>query len=542
MDLMEKPESPEATIMIVDDEPSIRNILRKVAERGIKAQTIEAQDGHEALELFTERRPDVVISDIRMPGMDGVSLLKQLKALDPLVSVILVTGYPSLELAIQGMKEGASDFLTKPFRLEHVQIVLEKSLRQRQLLRDYQDLKEEIQRKRAIEQLNEKLHRRVEEMSALYSFGETIASFPLNRDAILHALINVGKEVTHASTIAFLAPDDSSSRLRIMMQSPDSDGVPRWDCVPPEDVDLLDKALQLRKPLIHFRTGDLSNPSSSSNTTSSNGHSQIAVPLLIKQEVFGVLHAVGKIQGTNFDQQDLLFLSELAKRASMGLENNYLYQSIFDVFMSTLRSLVSTIEFRDPYTKEHSQRVTDFSMIIAEELGCNEEQIDTLRVAGFLHDLGKVGVRDSVLLKAGPLTDEEFEQIKAHPVIGENIVRPLGFLPVEKALIRHHHERWDGKGYPDGLTGEEIPFLARVLTLADSFDAMTSSRPYRPAMSPEDVYKEIIRCGGSQFDAAVVGVFPSSFERWVEQRNENRAEGESKSEIFDADSVVPKER
>jgi response regulator RpfG family c-di-GMP phosphodiesterase len=536
---MEKATRPDSTILIVDDEPSIRNIIRKVAERGIKAKTLEAENGQQALELFSEKNPDAVITDIRMPGMDGLSLLRQMKEKDPLVSVILVTGYPSLDVAIKGMKEGASDFLTKPFRLEHVQIVLEKALRQRRFLEEYQDLKEEIQRKRALEQLNEKLYRRVEEMSALHSFGETITSFPLNRDAILRSLINIARDVTQATQMAFLTPDGGSSRLRVMIQNSNDDAGHRQDYVQLETGGLLDKAMQLKKPLIHFKTAELSNPSSFTWTSNTNGGSQLAVPLLIKEEVFGILYAKGKIQGTNFDQQDLLFLSELGKRASLGLENNYLYQSIFDVFMSTLRSLVSTIEFRDPYTKEHSQRVTDFSMLIAEELGCNEEQIDTLRVAGFLHDLGKVGVRDSILLKAGPLTKEEFEQIKAHPVIGENIVKPLGFLPVEKALIRHHHERWDGEGYPDGLRGEEIPFLARVLSLADSFDAMSSNRPYRPAMSPEHVYSEIMRCRGTQFDCTVIEAFPSSFKRWTAERKEvsddSAANAESLKSSFAAD-------
>jgi response regulator RpfG family c-di-GMP phosphodiesterase len=536
---MEKATRPDSTILIVDDEPSIRNIIRKVAERGIKAKTLEAENGQQALELFSEKNPDAVITDIRMPGMDGLSLLRQMKEKDPLVSVILVTGYPSLDVAIKGMKEGASDFLTKPFRLEHVQIVLEKALRQRRFLEEYQDLKEEIQRKRALEQLNEKLYRRVEEMSALHSFGETITSFPLNRDAILRSLINIARDVTQATQMAFLTPDGGSSRLRVMIQNSNDDAGHRQDYVQLETGGLLDKAMQLKKPLIHFKTAELSNPSSFTWTSNTNGGSQLAVPLLIKEEVFGILYAKGKIQGTNFDQQDLLFLSELGKRASLGLENNYLYQSIFDVFMSTLRSLVSTIEFRDPYTKEHSQRVTDFSMLIAEELGCNEEQIDTLRVAGFLHDLGKVGVRDSILLKAGPLTKEEFEQIKAHPVIGENIVKPLGFLPVEKALIRHHHERWDGEGYPDGLRGEEIPFLARVLSLADSFDAMSSNRPYRPAMSPEHVYSEIMRCRGTQFDCTVIEAFPSSFKRWTAERKEvsddSAANAESLKPSFAAD-------
>jgi HD-GYP domain-containing protein (c-di-GMP phosphodiesterase class II) len=233
--------------------------------------------------------------------------------------------------------------------------------------------------------------------------------------------------------------------------------------------------------------------------------------MMIQGEVFGVLHAYGKIKETGFDQQDLFFLSELTRRATLGLENNYLYESIFEVLMATLRSLVSTIEAKDPYTKQHSQRVTDLAVLIAEEMRCTPNQIDTLRVAGYLHDLGKLGVRDSILLKPGRLSEEEFEQIKTHPTIGESIIAPIGLLPEERALIRHHHERWDGKGYPDGLREKQIPFLARILSVADAFDAMTSDRPYRAALSYRTGLEEIVRCKGTQFDPQVVDAFQSTF-------------------------------
>jgi response regulator RpfG family c-di-GMP phosphodiesterase len=475
---------------------------------------LNAKDGQEALSFFAAERPDVVITDVQMPGMDGVSLLKKLKDHDPTVPVILITGYPSLDVAIRGMKEGASDFLTKPFRFNQVLLIIEKALRERRLLLENQDLKAEIQHKRAIEKLNEKLNRRVRELTSLYTYGEDVSAFPLNHGKIISSLIDAAKKVIHAQEISFLVRDEENSRFLVMARSSTGLGNSREDHVSVEPGSVLDRAHQLKEPQITNGRGYLDSLARAENNSQ---QTQIAVPLLIKESIFGIFHAVGKIQGTNFDQQDLLFLSELAKRASLDLENKYLYDSVFDVLMSTLRSLVSTIEARDPYTNQHSQRVTDFSVLIAEELKCSAEEVDTVRVAGYLHDLGKLGVKDSILLKADRLTFEEFEQIKAHPQIGEAIIAPLGFLPEERALIRHHHERWDGKGYPDGLEGEQIPFLARILSVADSFDAMTSNRPYRPAMSFEKGYEEIVRCSGTQFDPRVVVVFQSAFVHWVEQ-------------------------
>jgi response regulator RpfG family c-di-GMP phosphodiesterase len=485
-----------------------------MAEMTLGADAREAADGRDALLQYAQQRPDVVLTDIRMPGIDGVSLLKKLKEQDPTVPVILITGYPSVDVAIQGMKEGASDFLTKPFQLEQIRVVMEKALRERKLLLDNEGLRKELHQKRAIEKLNAELHRKVEEMRALYSLGETIASFPLNRDAILRATIEETRRATRSGSVKFLVPDEHGSDLRVIVHSPNGEHAIPAPGIPCTATGPLLRALRLRTPVLDHRKLRPSDPSAEG----SNGNGcQIVVPLLIKGEVMGLIQAEGRSQESDYDQQDLMLVAELAKRASLGLENKFLYESIYEVLMSTLRSLVSTIEARDPYTRRHSQRVTDFSVLIAEEIGCTPEQVDTVRVAGYLHDLGKLGVKDSVLLKPGRLTDEEFDQIKAHPLIGEEIIAPIGFLPEERALVRHHHERWDGRGYPDAIAGEQIPLLARVIAVADAFDALTSDRPYRPAMSFEDGFQEIIRCEGTQFDPGVVSAFRAALPRWIEQ-------------------------
>lgn len=505
----------QGNILIVDDEPAIRKVLRGVAERALRLCVLEANDGEEALLVLDRCNPEVVVTDIRMPGMDGVALLKRIKEIDPAIAVVLVTGYPSLDVAIDAMKEGASDFLTKPFRLEQVQVVIEKALREGRLLRENHHLKEEIHRKRAIEELNEKLHRKVKQMAGLCSLGETIAAFPLNRDAILRAMIKEAREATEADTVSFVVPGGNGESFRILFRHPEAEASGEGrDAM---DSGFLTQVLRRRMPMIERTRWKPSDPSSVWVTAQRSSASRVAVPLLIKGEVMGLLCAWGKVRGGDFDQQDLSCLSELAKRASLGLENKFLYESLYEVLMSTLRSLVSTIEARDPYTRQHSQRVTDLAVLIATQLECTPEQVDTVRVAGYLHDLGKLGVKDSVLLKKDRLTDEEFEQIKAHPVIGEEIIRPIGFLPEERAVIRHHHERWDGKGYPDGLKGEEIPLLARIITVADAFDAMTSDRPYRPRMSLETGVEEILKNQGTQFDPMVVQGFSAVLPRWAKR-------------------------
>ncbi len=173
----------------------------------------------------------------------------------------------------------------------------------------------------------------------------------------------------------------------------------------------------------------------------------------------------------------------------------------------SIQTLLRTLTARDPYTGHHSARVTDLSLHFARFLGLSSQEQESLKIAGYLHDLGKIGIRDTILLKPGPLTAEERAIIETHPIIGEKIVEPLGLLPQERQIILHHHEAWDGRGYPHGLARDQIPLLCRVLALADVFDALTSDRPYRPRFSWPDAVTEIENLAGRQLDPELTEKF-----------------------------------
>jgi HD-GYP domain-containing protein (c-di-GMP phosphodiesterase class II) len=233
----------------------------------------------------------------------------------------------------------------------------------------------------------------------------------------------------------------------------------------------------------------------------------VSLPLFIKGEVFGVVNVADKETGRQFSNDDLRLLMMMVQRAALSLENYALYEKVYNNLIDTLLSLVSTIEAKDPYTKLHSHRVTQWSVEIAKAMKLPQGDQDIIKSSGILHDIGKIGIPDSILMKPGKLTGEEYQIIKTHPMIGENIVKPLNFLPKEMAVIRHHHERWDGRGYPDGLKGKDTPLVARILAVADAYDAMTSERVYRKAKKEEVAFFEIQRCSGTQFDPAVVESF-----------------------------------
>ncbi len=206
-------------------------------------------------------------------------------------------------------------------------------------------------------------------------------------------------------------------------------------------------------------------------------------------------------------QQTSKLLHILVDFFSLSLENAYLFDDLKSAYFYTIKAITNSIEARDPYTKGHSERVARFSKAIAEELHWDKNEIELIDWGGMLHDVGKIGIPDFILNKPGKLTDNEYNHIKAHPLIGAQIVKDISFLKSVTPYILDHHERFDGKGYPRGLVGENISIKGRLLAVADSFDAMTSNRPYRKALKPEDALKEIARNRGTQFDAEIAWAF-----------------------------------
>src|SRR2546428_347056 len=325
--------------LVVDDEPRLRRVLVRLLE-GEGFTCAEAGSGTEALELLRQQPTPLVISDLRMPEMDGVTLLREIVAHWPDTAVIVVTAVAEVESAVACLQMGALDYVAKPFHLEEVRARVMQALDKRRLKMEVEDYR------RNLEQRVQEQARRIEELS-----------------------------------------------------------------------------LERLQALVHF------------------------------------------------------------------------------------------LEEKDPYTRGHSVRVGNYATAVARELGLTPPVIDTITLGAELHDIGKIGVSETVLHKPGKLTESEYRHIMEHPVIGARILGPLmRDAPPALAIVRSHHERLDGKGFPDGLKGDAIPLEVRVVTVADSFDAMTSVRPYRPALSVQSAIRELEDARGAQFDpravAAVLDAFP----------------------------------
>ena len=239
----------------------------------------------------------------------------------------------------------------------------------------------------------------------------------------------------------------------------------------------------------------------------------ICVPVKVKEKTIGVLEAINKQERGGFNRGDLSLFISLADQVAIALDNSRLYQELEEMFFQTTDSLADAIEKRDPYTGGHTQRVTQYSLAIAKYLQLKPLEKKWLKIGSVLHDIGKVGIEDQILRKPTRLNPEEFEMIKRHCNIGVEIIKHVRQLRESIPGVKSHHEQLDGKGYPNGLKGEEIPVLAKIVAVADTFDAMTTDRPYRKAMEKEAAVKELERCSGTQFDEKVVEAFIQAYEK-----------------------------
>jgi HD-GYP domain-containing protein (c-di-GMP phosphodiesterase class II) len=233
----------------------------------------------------------------------------------------------------------------------------------------------------------------------------------------------------------------------------------------------------------------------------------------VKEKVIGVLEAINKGKEEDFDKEDLFLFTSLADQVAIALDNARLYQELEEMFFQTAESLADAIEKRDPYTGGHTKRVTLFSLATAKYLPLSPLEKKWLKIASVLHDIGKIGIEDQILRKPERLNPEEFNLIKRHSGMGAEIIEHIRQLREIVPGVKYHHEQINGRGYPEGLKGEDIPILAKIVAVADTYDAITTDRPYRKAMEKETAIKELKRCSGIQFDSKVVEAFIQAYQK-----------------------------
>ncbi|MGH7324195.1 MAG: HD domain-containing phosphohydrolase [Candidatus Rokuibacteriota bacterium] len=469
----------EFRILAVDDQAPILKFL-KSALSGPACVVSGASTAEQALALIAREPFDLVISDITMPGLSGLDLLRAIKSRQPETPVILITGSPTVDSAVFGLRHGAYDYLAKPFSAPEVRALVDRVREDRarfpRPLSQAAGLAEDLARR----QLGLEVFLRIGELAL-----QGMAPQPFVEQVL-------------RDTLQSLAGDAAVMLIR--------DGEAGFTTHHAGEPALVKQLLSHLRPALD-RLVAASGRQTLALTGPGDPYTALAAMIPGLQQPTGVL-CLGRNARTRAflpDEKELLL--GFAQNTALALERMRLGQNVERNLVNTITAFVNAIESKDRYLKGHSARVSLYAGEIATVMGLGSENTLLVCRGAILHDLGKLAILDPILSKPGVLTPEEYQLMKDHVEVGYKILKPLGFLDREALAVRHHHERFDGLGYPDGLVGEDIPLIARVVTTADAFDAMTSDRPYRKALPFETAIAEIERGSSTQFDPAAAEAF-----------------------------------
>jgi len=470
-------------VLVVDDEKFIRDILADfLGMEGYVVRT--AEDGSAAITELSRASYDLVISDLKMPRMGGLELLRELSMSHPDTVTVIMTGFGTVETAIDAMKKGAYDYILKPFKVEEIIHIVQRGLEKRRL---------------AAENL------RLREALSLYKVSEAIAA-SLSLDEVILTVSDSSLHEVRADVVSTWLEDGEGGYFERSTQRAET--IPSDEALGELDPNVIAARLSAGEPIVEHdaRAAELFRDRPARPVVS-----VAIVPMKMRERLIGWIAVVSMSASRRFDEGQRKLLSIVASRAAAAIENARLYEDLQATFKQTIKSLARTIDKMDRYTAGHSERVAIYSVALARWLGLSEAEIEVVRHSALMHDIGKVGCVMN-LNKPGKLTQDEYEIFKRHPVYGREILDPIKFLEPVIPGVYLHHERWDGRGYPLGIGGNEIPLIARIIAIADTYDAMTSDRAYRRALPHEVTVNEITRCSGSQFDPDVAGTFTEKIE------------------------------
>lgn len=481
-DLPQATPGEQPRILVVDDEKFIRDILAEfLSFEGYEVHT--AADGAIALGELQEHPFDLVITDLKMPKIGGLDLLKEINSTFPETLTIIMTGFGTVETALTAMKQGAYDYVLKPFKTEDMVHTVQRGLEKRRLAAENLRLREALS-----------LYKVTEALAASLSLDSVVATASESVISELHAdLVFTWLDDGHGGFIERSRTDapkleHDTQRIRLNAAA---------TC----------ERLQSGVPLVEHGTRALGFFEAPCEPAV---QSLLSVPLRARDKLFGWIAAASITHSKHFDEGQRKLLSIIASRAAASIENARLFQDLQATFQQTIQSLARTIDKMDRYTAGHSERVATYAVRLASHMQLSLAEIEIVKHSALMHDIGKIGCALN-LNKRGRLTPEEYEAFKRHPTYGKDILDPIDFLKPVIPGVFSHHEYWNGKGYPQGLAGQSIPLVARIISIADTYDAMTSDRAYRNALPHEATIDEIQRCSGSQFDPDAAQVFISQF-------------------------------
>ena len=495
-------------ILVVDDDVEIVELLVELLQ-GLGYRVECAVNGAEALTMLAAKEYDLVLTDINMPVMGGMELIRQVKAREKSPVIIVITAYASVQTAVDAIKFGVYDYITKPFNLEIVGNAVERALEKQFLQRENINLKE---------------------MMALYQASESISS-QSGLDEVVKVLFESAASITKADFMALYLDDVNKgeegdfrlSRRQLFRRMPPTERY-LLSCLPKRLSSVVAQEYFTRYSSKLFSGNDSLFPAISANSSKPiHFNSMLAFSLKAHNRLVGVLVLVSFTPAVVFSDKLRRSFYMLVSKAAAAIENTYLYDNLQRQYIETVESFAYALEAKDSYTHGHSRQVSLYACLIARELGFSNDELGALQQAAILHDIGKIGISDTILNFPRELTESEFFEVREHPRKGRNILAPISSLAGVTEVVYHHHEHWDGNGYPEGLVGREIPLMARIIGVADAFDAMTSQRSYRSPLSLDGAFAELQKEAGRQFDPELVDIFINQRDQIV-KRLESRQE------------------
>lgn len=539
----DSPDRAAPRVLIVDDDADITRLIdKRLQPEGYQLDV--AHDGEAALEKVLSEPVDLVLLDVQLPGMDGLEVLSRIKERHPEVGVVMMTAYGSEKVAVEALKRGADDYLIKPLDddepVPSVRQNLEKLQRRREvkkaagklreasvpeseekerlidelrqssieLMDQYNRLLSAEEQNRAyaerleqmVDERTEDLRRRSQQLATMHSVL-TAATRSLELSEVMIITLGELDQLMEGQAAAAFLVDNNTGRLRLVAQHDLPEEFLRQVLRTPGGEGVFARVL---------KTGvgeNIPDRDEEDALRGISGHGAAVVfPMRSPGGIVGLILEVCEVP-RDIDESGWKLLDAIGEELGVVVENTRLYESLRQSYLATIRSLAEAVDAKDSYTRGHSDKVSAYAVAIARQLGMDNKSVNMIRDAGFLHDIGKIGTPDAVLLKRGFLDEQEMHQMQMHPGDSCKIITKA-HLPQEINLtIRHHHERYDGTGYPDALAGEAIPLGSRILAVADAYEAMTSDRPYRDGLAAEGAVSEIQRCVSTQFDPVIVEAF-----------------------------------
>jgi diguanylate cyclase (GGDEF)-like protein len=495
-------------VLVVEDDPTLGHLIRMVLQQ-FTSQVQLAATAAQAIEMANEGF-DCVACDISLPDASGLAVIEELRSTTPAAGIVAVTGMVDVEVAVQSMKAGADDFLAKPFDPEILWHVLNKAIDNRKQRIEasqtdayrklaYTDALTGCPNRRYIDEFLDQAVTHARATGEPLCVGYTdIDNFKLLNDFVGHEQGDVVLRGLARALDAVVQPPDVFARFggdEFVVVFPGANET---------HANLVFDRLRARVDTIEI----------------ANEH-RITLPTRVS---CGVAAFTGEQTPRDLvaAAEDRMYLDKSISSAAFApfKQANSRAETMVKVSnLKALRSLVKAIDRRDSYTRFHSDHATNLAVGVARDLGLDDDEINGLMIGGPIHDLGKIVVPDEILRKPGRLTTEERRQMEEHPVVGAAITAAVTDYETVVNLVRHHHERFDGEGYPGRLKGENIPLTTRLFAIADAVSAMTTDRPYRKGLTTEQAIEEVRQGAGTQFDADLAAVFVQSLERQLMEPN-----------------------